>query len=63
MLSEWTYLIDRLEGISHSVGYLLENKAYKSLPLFLFVAHDFPPDIEGFLNMHNIAYVWSYEFE
>ena len=129
---------DRLEGISHSVGYLLENRAYMALPkilykkhgikvvgnlfrryfpvgkksiqlniyghgqkngdeyviigeckvrpskreisrfkkyapkiaemegkkpFYLFVAHDFPPEIEEFLNMHNIAYVWSYEFE
>ncbi len=129
---------DRLEGISNSVGYSLENKAYKSLPkilserhnitiinrllrkyflvgkkniqiniyghgkrngediviigeckvrpskreitrfkkyaqkiaekerknpFYIFVAHDFPPDIEEFLRSHNISYFWSYELD
>jgi len=129
---------DRLEGISNSVGYSLENKAYKSLPkilsqryninvidrllrkyfligkkniqvniyghgrrngediviigeckvrpskreivrfkkyaqkiaeterkrpFYVFVAHDFPPDIEEFLKLNDILYIWSYELD
>ena len=129
---------DRLEGISNSVGYSLENRAYKALPkilsqrygikvtgrllrkyfpigkkniqiniyghgkrngedvviigeckvrpskreiarfkkyaekvaelegkkpFYLFVAHDFPPEIEEFLRANNIPYIWSYELE
>jgi len=129
---------ERLEGISHSVGYSLENKTYKALPkilsqrynitvidrlvrkyflierkniqiniyghgkrngedmviigeckvrpskreitrfkryaqkiadaekkspFYIFVAHDFPPDIEEFLKSSEIPYVWSYELE
>ena len=129
---------DRLEGISNSVGYSLENRTYKALPkilsqkygikvtgrllrkyfpigkkniqiniyghgkrngediviigeckvrpskreitrfkkyaekvaelegkkpFYLFVAHDFPPEIEEFLRANNIPYIWSYELE
>ena len=124
---------ERLEGISNSVGYSLENTAYKALPailkkegievmgklrrkyvgeyqvniyghgrkngkrvlilgevkvrpskkeirkfkkraekikmiekaeeaLLLFVAHDFPPQVEEFLKTEGIRYFWSYEF-
>ena len=129
---------DRLEEISNSVGYSLENRTYKALPkilsqkygikvtgrllrkyfpigkkniqiniyghgkrngediviigeckvrpskreitrfkkyaekvaelegkklFYLFVAHDFPPEIEEFLRSNNIPYIWSYELE
>lgn len=130
-------LIERVEGLSYTVGYTLENAAYKGLPsllknegievegkllrkyysimdekyqlnvfgwgrkdgnrvlilgeikvrpskkeikrflkiaekikenegnpetLLLFVAHDYHPDIESFLNEKGIKYYWSYEF-
>ena len=32
-------------------------------PFYLFVAHDFPPEIEEFLRANNIPYIWSYELE
>ena len=36
----------------------------EGLPVFrLFVAHDFPPDIEDLLRSRDILPVWSYEFE
>ena len=36
----------------------------EGLPVFrLFVAHDFPPDIESFLRSRDILPVWSYELE
>ncbi len=129
---------ERLEGVSNSVGYTLENASYKALPkllaeryglkveerlirryfvvgrkaiqlniyghacrdgkrllvlgkckvrpskkeivrfekyarqmaaqegleaFLLFMAHDFPPQIEQFLQEKGIAYFWSYEFE
>ena len=125
---------ERLEGISNSVGYSLENSAYKALPSILekygikvqgrlirryigehqvniygkatrngqevtilgeckvrpsrreikrferltqyfqktgvisgdvvlvFVAHDYPPEIEKYLSKKNLLYFWSYEF-
>jgi DNA repair exonuclease SbcCD ATPase subunit len=124
---------ERLEGISNSVGYSLENTAYRALPgllrkegilvsgrlirryweenqiniwgrgkkrgkdivllgeskvrpskkeidrfikiaeeikkkertetYLLFVAHDYPPAIEGYLKEKKIKYYWSYELE
>ena len=125
---------ERLEGISNSVGYSLENSAYKALPpilekygikvqgrlirryigehqvniygkatrngqevtilgeckvrpsrkeikrferltqyfqktgaisgdvVLVFVAHDYPPEIEKYLSKKNLLYFWSYEF-
>jgi len=124
---------ERLEGVSNSVGYSLENMAYRALPhllkkegilvsgrlirryweenqiniwgkgkkggkdllllgeskvrpskkevdrfikiaeeikrkektetYLLFIAHDYPPAIEGYLRQKRIKYYWSYELE
>ncbi len=32
-------------------------------PFYIFVAHDFPPEIEEFLQSNDISYIWSYELE
>lgn len=34
-----------------------------SNPFLLFIAHDFPPEIERYLEAQGILGVWSYELE
>ena len=138
LTGEVAILKERVEGISHSVGYTLENASYRALPLLLkrdlgieiedrlkrkyfrlgdrmiqinifgyghkdgervmimgeskvrpsrkelrafinrvkrmekqegikvipvVVAHDFPPEIETYLDELGVTYYWSYEFD
>ena len=50
--------IDRFEKLADALA------RKEGLPVFrLFVAHDFPPDIEEFLRSRDILPVWSYDLE